>query len=90
MESETKAPAPAAADSRQICMIDLGRQDRARIRKLRRGHGRLMRQITEATDALQAEGVLEENAQIVVVLVRETPSVAGLLDRLSDDDDDDD
>ncbi|MGE0718088.1 MAG: hypothetical protein AB7P02_21760 [Alphaproteobacteria bacterium] len=86
MESEAKEA--AAADTKQICIIDLGSQDHTRIRKLRRGQGRLLREVREATEALQAEGVLEKNAQVVVVLVREKPSVSGLIDRLTDDDDD--
>jgi hypothetical protein len=92
METAAKkatAEAKAAAEQ-EICLVDLGRQDRARIRKLRHGKGKLMKQVLSSTQALKDEGVLAENAQIVVVLVRETPSLAGLLDGIREDDEDDD
>lgn len=82
------AEAKGAADQ-EICLIDLGRQDRTRIRKLRHGKGKLMKQVLSSTQALKDEGVLAENSQIVVVLVRENPSIAGLLDSIRDDDDED-
>ena len=94
MESDIKGkasgPEPAAATTPELCIIDLGQHDRSRIRKLRRGEGKLTRQVMEATEALQEEGVLAAGAQIVVVLVRETPSLGALLDNFRDDDDDDD
>jgi hypothetical protein len=83
-------PAAAATTVPEMCIIDMGQHDRSRIRKLRRGEGKLTRQIMEATEALQEEGVLAAGAQIVVVLVRETPSLSALLDNFRDDDDDDD
>ncbi|KMO30911.1 hypothetical protein ACQVP2_09975 [Methylobacterium aquaticum] len=85
-----KTPDKTPDKTPELCIIDLGQQDRARIRKLRQGQGKLTRQVLQATEALQEEGVLAADAQIVVVLVRETPSLKGLLDNLRDDDDDDD
>ena len=84
----TAAAAPGTPG--EICMIDLGRQERARIRRLRRGEGSLMRRVIEVTDALKGDGVLEANAQLVVVLVREEASAGGLLGAFVDDDEDDD
>jgi len=93
MENTAKAKATTAADSKQIsdkeiCLIDLGRQDRSRIRKLRHGGGKLMKQVLSSTQALKDEGVLAEDSQIVVVLVRESASLASLLDGLREDDED--
>jgi len=94
-ESPNAAPHAApdtarmAAAPGEICMIDLGRQEHARVRRLRRGEGSLMRRIVEVTDALKGDGVLEGNAQLVVVLVRERTSPAGLLGAFADDEDDD-
>jgi hypothetical protein len=82
--------AETAGGRGEICMIDLGAQERARIRRLRRGEGRLMRQVLEVTDSLKGEGVLGSNAQLVVVLVRERASATGLFDALIEDRDDDD
>lgn len=92
METAVKKAAAEAksAAEQEICLVDLGRQDRSRIRKLRHGKGKLMKQVLSSTQALKDEGVLAENSQIVVVLVRETPSLAGLLDGIRDDDDEDD
>ena len=93
MESAAKAKVATAADPKQmsdkeICLIDLGRQDRSRIRKLRHGGGKLMKQVLSRTQALKDEGVLAEDSQIVVVLVRESASLASLLDGLREDDED--
>jgi hypothetical protein len=93
MESAAKAKVATAADPKQmsekeICLIDLGRQDRSRIRKLRHGGGKLMKQVLSSTQALKDEGVLAEDSQIVVVLVRESASLASLLDGLREDDED--
>ena len=93
MESAAKAKVATAADPKQmsekeICLIDLGRQDRSRIRKLRHGGGKLMKQVLSSTQALKDEGILAEDSQIVVVLVRESASLASLLDGLREDDED--
>lgn len=95
METTAKAKATSATQAeqpseREICLIDLGRHDRSRIRKLRQGGGKLMKQVLSSTQALKDEGVLAEDSQIVVVLVRESASLASLLDGIRDDDEDDD
>jgi hypothetical protein len=95
METSVKAKTSAAAEAeqtsdREICLIDLGRHDRSRIRKLRHGTGKLMKQVLSSTQALKDEGVLAEDSQIVVVLVRESASLASLLDGIRDDEDEDD
>ena len=70
------------------CVIDLGKHSRQRVRRLRRGEGRLMEKVEDAVEALQENGVLAAGAQTVVVVVRQ--EAAGLFDRDDDDGDDDD
>ena len=72
-----------------VCVIDLGEHSRRRIRRLRRGEGRLMERVEDAVAALQENAVLAKEAQTVVVVVREEASLGGLF-RDDDDDDDDD
>ncbi|OJW23794.1 MAG: hypothetical protein BGO51_00625 [Rhodospirillales bacterium 69-11] len=93
MSATTEAPAPKAADEVEkgvVCVIDLGEHSRRRVRRLRRGEGRLMEKVEDAIAALQENGVLEENAQTVVVVVRQEPSLSLFSDDEDDDDDDDD
>ncbi len=79
----TEAPAKGI-----ICVVDLGEHSRRRVRRLRRGEGRLMERVEDAVAALQENGVLESGAQTVVVVVRQER--AGLFSDKDDDDDDDD
>lgn len=74
------------ADEGATVIIDLGEHARKKVKRLRKGKGRLMEKVEDAVEQLKAEGVLAANAQTVVVVVREEPSLAGLF---SDDDDDD-
>ncbi len=72
-----------------VCVIDLGEQTRRRVRRLRRGEGRLMERVEDAVTALQDNGVLAREVQTVVVVVKQEPSFAGLFGDDDDEDDDD-
>ena len=86
--TDVKGKAPKDSDEGGIvCVVDLGEHSRRRVRRLRRGEGRLMEKVEDAVASLQSNGVLASNAQTVVVVVRQEPSLSGLWD---DDDDDDD
>jgi len=77
--AEEKEQAPAT-ETRVFCVLDLGEQKKKRVKKLRRGEGRLMEKVEDAIVDLQAEGVLEANVQTVVVVVREEFSLSGIFD----------
>jgi hypothetical protein len=91
-----EAAAPSAETSDQsssiseLCVVDLGEYSRRSVKRLRRGHGRLMDKVEDAILSLREEGILSANAQAVVVVVREEPSLGGFFDQDDDDDDDDD
>ena len=59
VEKPDKPTAAPAAAKDEICIVDLGRHTRKRIRRLRKGYGPLMRKVQNATEALQEEGVVE-------------------------------
>jgi hypothetical protein len=91
--SATEAQATKTAEKPEkgiTCVIDLGEHSRKRVRRLRRGEGRLMEKVEDAVAALQEDGVLSANAQTVVIVVRQEPSLSGMFSRDDDDDDDDD
>jgi len=71
-----------------VCVIDLGEHSRRRVRRLRRGEGRLMERVEDAVAALTENGVLSAGAQTVVVVVKQEASL-GLFGNDDDDDDDD-
>jgi hypothetical protein len=81
---ETK-PAPADAqagpDSAPI-LIDLGKKKADDVRKLRKGKGKLIRQVEEAIQGLQSAGTISSTAQPVIVVVTERCQGKGLLSML--------
>lgn len=90
--TEAKGPSKGSDSDEKgiVCVIDLGEHSRRRVRRLRRGEGRLMEKVEDAVAALQGNGVLAENAQTVVIVVRQEPSIGGFFDRDDEDEDDDD
>ena len=51
--------------------MKLGKQERARIKKLLRGEGSLMGEVQTAIDELKTTGTISADAQPVIVVVRE-------------------
>lgn len=56
---------------REPIIVDLGKHKRKRVRRLRKGRGRLAGRVMDALDDLYAEGAVEGEAQPVVVIVRQ-------------------
>lgn len=54
-------------------IADLGRRSRKQIKDLRAGHGKLLDEVQDCIQELQASGTIDESAQPVVVLVTESP-----------------
>lgn len=53
------------------CVLDLGEHSKKRIKRLRRGEGTLMGKVEDAVSDLQSQGVLSDQVQTVVVVVRQ-------------------
>ena len=71
----------------QIVVVDLDEAQPARLVKLlRKGRGKLMTRVERIVANLSEDGTIKSDAQPVVIVVRETPSLFGFL---SEDDDDD-
>ena len=88
--AKDKSPSPAtddssdAAPSSNVCIIDVGTQSRKRIKKLKRGEGKLMSKIDDIVQDLIDEKVVPAGAATVVVIVKQEKSIMGMFD---DDDD---
>jgi hypothetical protein len=52
-------------------VIDLGRHRRKQVKRLRRGTGKLMDEVFHSLQELKTAGKVSDNAQPVVVVVRE-------------------
>lgn len=52
-------------------VVDLGRQKRKAVKKLRRGDGKLMDKAMDTVDELRRVGTISESAQPVIIVVRE-------------------
>ncbi len=57
--------------SGDICVLDMGKHKKKRVKQLRRGKGKLLRRVENAIDDLKEEGIVPATAQMVVVVVRE-------------------
>lgn len=86
---ERQDAAPPRSESEMV-IIDMGEHSRRRVKKLRRGEGRLMDKVEDTLADLEEQGVIEAATQRVVIVVREEPSMGGFFDDDDDDDDDDD
>jgi hypothetical protein len=78
VNKKDSAPPPPAPAKGSLTVIDLGEHSRKRIKKLRRGEGRLMEKIEDTLSDLEEQGVIEASAQTVVIVVREEPSLGSI------------
>jgi len=65
------AAQPEAEDDSVFCIVDMGTQSRKRIKKLKRGEGKLMDMIESILEELNAESIVPEGARTVVVIVKQ-------------------
>lgn len=56
-----------------LILLDLGSKSKKKVKRLRKGRGKLMRQVMDTISDLKAEEEIEENAQVVVVVVKQKP-----------------
>ena len=70
--AEQKPKAPAADKNENFVVVDVGKKYRRKhIRRLRKGRGKLMGRIEDLIAGLREEKAIDENAQPVVIVVRE-------------------
>ena len=65
--------ATSIQQKQKMLVIDIGKRKRKQVRRLRKGEGRLAEEIEQTVDNLKNEGVLDTDAQTVVVVVRQKP-----------------
>jgi len=70
MSAAEKATVEETAAAEPI-IIDLGKQKKKRIKRLRQGYGRLAEDVADAVEELKVSGVVEGAAQPVIVVVRQ-------------------
>lgn len=71
-------PPPSSAGGGPI-VVDLKKQKRGLVRRLRKGRGKLMAEVLELVAAMEAEGKVAHHAQTVIVVVRQKQRRRGLL-----------
>ena len=52
-----------------LVVLDIGKRKKKQIKRLRKGRGKLLRRIDEAVEELKADGLVQADAQTVVVVV---------------------
>ena len=57
-------------------VLDMGKQGRGKIKKLRKGRGKLLNDIQTAIGHLQSSGEVEATAQPIIIVLRERPKKA--------------
>lgn len=77
--AEVATNGAAAKEERQssVIIVDMGKRKRKQIKRLRRGGGKLMDRIGETMQQLKAEGEIDADSPVVVVIVREKRKKAG-------------
>jgi hypothetical protein len=85
VKSETAGNAKAAAQAEAgegstFCIVDLGNQSRKKVKKLKRGEGKLMEKIESIVEDLNAESVVPEGAPTVVVIVKQKTGLGKIFD----------
>ena len=71
-------PSSSSAGGGSI-VVDLKKQKRGPVRRLRKGRGKLMAEVLELVAAMKAEGKVAHDAQTVIVVVRQKQRKRGLL-----------
>jgi hypothetical protein len=61
----------AATPNEGMLLVDLGKQKRKQVKRLRNGTGKLVGEVQRCIQELQAAGKLSESSQPVIVIVRE-------------------
>ncbi|HRY16175.1 MAG: hypothetical protein KDJ31_01555 [Candidatus Competibacteraceae bacterium] len=63
----------SATSATDCLVLDLGKQKKKRIKKMRRGQGMLMGEVQDTLSNLRANGAIDANARPVIIVVREKP-----------------
>ncbi len=71
--ANTAADGGAQASPSPIIVEVRKKQKRKRIKQLRKGRGKLFNQVEESMAELREEGAISDDAQVVVLVVREKP-----------------
>jgi hypothetical protein len=58
---------------RQIIVLDFGKQRAKRIKRLRKGRGRLMEDVKAAVQEVEEAGTIPAGSPVVVVVVKQRP-----------------
>jgi len=61
----------SAASASDYLILDLGKQKKKKIKKMRKGQGVLMGKVQDTLTSLRANGALDVNARPVIIVVRE-------------------
>jgi hypothetical protein len=69
VNNETLSATPAT----DCLVLDLGKQKKKKIKKMRKGSGVLMGDVQDALSNLRANGAIDANARPVIIVVREKP-----------------
>lgn len=57
-----------------VTVVDIGKHKRKQIRRLHKGQGKLMGKVQDALDQMRAEQLIDSNAHVVVLVVKEKRS----------------
>ena len=61
----------AVVEQKSMLLVDLGTKSKKNVRRLRKGRGKLLNRINGTIEDLKADGEIDENSQVVVVVVKQ-------------------
>ena len=71
VKASDESTRPSANGKQSPIVLDLGKQKRKAIKRLRKGEGKILDNVMETIDELRTAGTLSNSAQPVIVIVRE-------------------
>ncbi|MES2945308.1 MAG: hypothetical protein V4772_20770 [Pseudomonadota bacterium] len=76
--STAKAVEPVKASD--LCVVEVGQYSRKQIKRLRKGEGKLLSNVEQIIQDMKDDGVLTNDSNTVVLVVRQEVSLRTLMD----------
>ncbi len=74
---ETQGLGTQAESNTDMMVLDIGKRSPKAIKKLRKGKGKLLNRVNNVVGQLRNSGEIKEDAQVVLVVVRERDNLFG-------------
>lgn len=74
----TSSNGNGTAPKRKVLLVDLGKEKKKHVKRLRKGYGKLMDNVHQTLDQLEEDGEIGGSSDVVIVVVREKKKSKGI------------